>query len=85
MVESLMPIYVLGAHNQRVQIPNQPLTVSISGSLQGCYFAVSALGQPPAGKRLNSRGIASVSVRRPASMGDIRCRCPLSAFQAVRQ
>lgn len=36
-----MPIYVLGAHNQRVQIPNQPLTVSISGS-DGATLVISA-------------------------------------------
>jgi hypothetical protein len=37
-----MPIYVVGAHNPRVQIPHQPLTVSISGSVGVAALLVSA-------------------------------------------
>jgi hypothetical protein len=42
-----MPIYAVGAHNPRVQIPHQPLTVSISGSVDAATLLVSAEhGQP---------------------------------------
>jgi hypothetical protein len=37
-----MPIYVVGAHNPRVQIPDQPLTVSISGSVGATALLVTA-------------------------------------------
>jgi hypothetical protein len=37
-----MPIYVVGAHNPRVQIPDQPLTVSISGSVGAAALLVNA-------------------------------------------
>jgi hypothetical protein len=37
-----MPIYAVGVHNPRVQIPHQPLTVSISGSVGGVALLVSA-------------------------------------------
>ncbi|MGO9351057.1 MAG: hypothetical protein ACLP3C_09640 [Mycobacterium sp.] len=46
-----MPIYVLGALNQRVQIPNQPLAVSITGSVQGAALTVDAA----AGQRVMRR------------------------------
>lgn len=35
-----MPIYVVGARNQRVQIPNQALTVSITGAVGGAALEV---------------------------------------------
>jgi hypothetical protein len=37
-----MPIYVLGALNQRVRIPSQPLAVSLSGSIQHAALVVDA-------------------------------------------
>lgn len=37
-----MPIYVLGPRNQSVVIPNQALTVSISGSVRGASLVVHA-------------------------------------------
>jgi len=48
-----MPIYVLGARNRRVQIPNQALTVSISGSACDAALVV--------------RGGADQPVMRPAA------------------
>jgi hypothetical protein len=42
-----MPIYVVGARNLRVQIPRQPLTVSVSGAVAGTALLVRAPdGQP---------------------------------------
>lgn len=35
-----MPIYVVGARNQRVRIPNQNLAVSITGSVQGAELDI---------------------------------------------
>src|SRR5262245_14601285 len=43
----LMPIYVLGPHNPSVEIPNQALTVSISGSVQGASLLVHAGDEQP--------------------------------------
>ncbi|MGY4654457.1 hypothetical protein [Mycobacterium sp. URHB0021] len=39
-----MPIYVLGPRNRSVVIPNQALTVSISGSVRGASLVVHASG-----------------------------------------
>ena len=63
-----MPIYVLGALNQRVQIPNQPLAVSITGSVQGAALMVDA----PAGQRVMRRNphVAMLpEVTEPVSVG----------------
>jgi hypothetical protein len=37
-----MPIYVLGSHNHSVEIPNQTLTVSVSGSVRGVSLVIHA-------------------------------------------
>jgi hypothetical protein len=42
-----MPIYVVGARNQRVHIPNQALAVSITGSVQGAELDVRAGADQP--------------------------------------
>ena len=38
-----MPIYVLGPRNESVRIPNQALTVSISGTVQGASLVEVAM------------------------------------------
>ena len=43
---ALMPIYVLGPRNPSVAIPNQALTVSISGSLHAASLVVHAADEP---------------------------------------
>ncbi|MCV7201471.1 hypothetical protein H7J71_05540 [Mycolicibacterium peregrinum] len=42
-----MPIYVVGARNQRVQIPNQALTVSITGAVGGAALEVQGGPEQP--------------------------------------
>jgi hypothetical protein len=42
-----MPIYVVGVRNQRVHIPNHPLAVSITGSVQGAELDVRAEEDQP--------------------------------------
>jgi hypothetical protein len=37
-----MPIYVLGVQNRRVQIPNRPLAVTITGSVQQASLVIDA-------------------------------------------
>jgi hypothetical protein len=63
-----MPIYVLGELNQRVQIPNQPLAVSITGSVRGAALTVDA----PGGQRVMRRNphVAVLpEVTEPLSIG----------------
>jgi hypothetical protein len=42
-----MPIYVVGARNQRVRIPNQALAVSITGSVRGAELDVRTGAEQP--------------------------------------
>jgi hypothetical protein len=42
-----MPIYVVGSRNQRVQIPAQPLAVSISGAVAGAELDIRAGAEQP--------------------------------------
>jgi hypothetical protein len=42
-----MPIYVVGARNPRVQIPGQPLTVSVSGAVACAALVLSAPDDQP--------------------------------------
>src|SRR5262249_17771455 len=43
----LMPIYVLGPRNKSVRIPNQALTISISGTVQGASLVLHAADDQP--------------------------------------
>jgi len=42
-----MPIYVVGAPNQRVRIPNQALVVSITGSVEGAELDLRTAAEQP--------------------------------------
>lgn len=42
-----MPIYVVGAPNQRVRIPNQALAVSITGSIEGAELDLRTAADQP--------------------------------------
>jgi hypothetical protein len=42
-----MPIYVVGARNERVQIPNQTLAVSITGSVRGAELDLRTGAEQP--------------------------------------
>lgn len=71
-----MPIYVVGAHNPRVQIPDQPLTVSISGSLSAAALLVSAdhdqrvmRPSPHVAVLPKLSGTVSIGVKPPAGIG----------------
>jgi hypothetical protein len=63
-----MPIYAVGVHNPRVQIPHQPLTVSISGSVGAAALLVSADHDQPV-MRPNSHLAVLPRLSGPVSIG----------------
>ena len=75
-----MPIYVLGALNQRVQIPNQPLAVSISGSVQQAKLVVDAGAQQRV-MRPNPHLVVLPEVTEPVSIG-VACASGAAQFAA---
>ncbi|OBF27649.1 hypothetical protein [Mycobacterium sp. ACS4331] len=42
-----MPIYVVGARNQRVHIPHQPISVSITGAVSGVELEIRCAAEQP--------------------------------------